>query len=157
MDLDNFEQHCRRTSLRFYNVPKPGTDETNTDTESAVISIYEKMGVTITSDDIDWSHIIARQNRNNKLQIICKFKTWKAKNKVFSVKKELENKSDKIFITEDLTSYRQSIVSKLIEAKKRKSILRFWTFDGGIYIKLEQNGEKLEITSLDKINRLLNR
>lgn len=156
-DLDNLEQYGRRTSLRFHNVPKPGTDEGNTDTESAVISICEKMGVTITSDDIDRSHPIGRPNRNNKLQIICKFKTWKAKNKVFSAKKELQNNSDKIFITEDLTRYRQSIVSKLIEAKKRKSILSFWTFDGRIYIKMEQNGEKLEVTSLDEINRLLNR
>lgn len=151
------EQYGRRTSLRFHNVPKPGTDEGNTDTESAVISICEKMGVTITSDDIDRSHPIGRPNRNNKLQIICKFKTWKAKNKVFSAKKELKNNSDKIFITEDLTRYRQSIVSKLIEAKKRKSILSFWTFDGRIYIKMEQNGEKLEVTSLDEINRLFNR
>lgn len=69
----------------------------------------------------------------------------------------LKNNSDKIFITEDLTRYRQSIVSKLIEAKKRKSILGFWTFDGRIYIKMEQNGEKLEVTSLDEINRLFNR
>lgn len=37
------------------------------------------------------------------------------------------------------------------------SILSFWTFDGRIYIKMEQNGEKLEVTSLDEINRLLNR
>lgn len=156
-DLDNLEQYGRRTSLRFHNVPKPGTDEGNTDTESAVISICEKMGVTITSDDIDRSHPIGRPNRNNKLQIICKFKTWKAKNKVFSAKKELKNNSDKIFITEDLTRYRQSIVSKLIEAKKRKSILSFWTFDGRIYIKMEKNGEKLEVTSLDEIHRLFNR
>lgn len=153
-DLDNLEQYGRRTSLRFHNVPKPGTDEGNTDTESAVISICEKMGVTITSDDNDRPHPIGRPNRNNKLQIICKFKTWKAKNKVFSAKKELKNNTDKIFITEDLTRYRQSIV---IEAKKGKSIRSFWTFDGRIYIKMEQNGEKLEVTSLDEINRHLNR
>lgn len=155
--LDNLEQYGRRTSLRFHNVPKPGTDEADADTESAVINICAKMGVTITSDDIDRSHPIGRSNRNNKIQIICKFKTWKAKNKVFSAKKELKNNSDKIFITEDLTRYRQSIVSKLIEAKKRKSIFSFWTFDGRVYTKLEQNGEKLEITSLGEINRLLSR
>lgn len=71
-DLDNLEQYS--TSLRFHNVPKPGTDESNTDTESAVISICEKMRITITSDDIDRSHPKGRPNRNNKLQIICKLK-----------------------------------------------------------------------------------
>lgn len=69
-NLDNLEQYG--TSLRFHNVPKPGTDEANTDTESGVISICEKMRVTITSDDIDRSHPKGRPNRNNKLQIICK-------------------------------------------------------------------------------------
>lgn len=43
-DLDNLEQYGRRTSLKFHNVPKPGTDEENMDTESAVISICEKIG-----------------------------------------------------------------------------------------------------------------
>lgn len=104
--LDNLEQYGRGTSLRFHNVPKPGTDEADANTESAVINICAKMGVTITSDDIDRSHPIGRPNRNNKIQIICKFKTWKAKNKVVSAKKELKNNSDKIFITEDLTRYR---------------------------------------------------
>lgn len=68
----------------------------------------------------------------------------------------MKNNSDKIFVTEDLTKYRKSIVSKLIEAKKLKSVFSFWTFDGRIDIKLEQNGEKLKITSLDEIIRLLN-
>ena len=75
------------------------------------------MGVNINDDDINRSHPIGRP-RNNKRQIICRFRNWKIKNKVYSAKKQLKTNSRNIFVTEDLTKYRQNIVSKIIEAKK---------------------------------------
>ncbi|XP_061165043.1 uncharacterized protein LOC133174018 [Saccostrea echinata] len=154
--LDNLEQYGRRPSLRFHNVPLPDPDEdVATDTDSTVIKICEGMGVTITPDDIDRSHPIGRP-KQNKIQIICRFKNWKVKNKVYSAKKQLKNNANKIFVTEDLTKYRQSIVSKIIQAKNAKIIHSFWTYDGRIFLKFEQYGDRFEVTSLEELGNLIN-
>jgi hypothetical protein len=41
--------------------------------------------------------------------------------------------ADRIFVTEDLTKHRQSIVKELNIARKAKKISSFWTFDGRMF------------------------
>ena len=113
--LDDLEQYGRRTSLRFHNVPVDQIQ--NGDTDSTVFKICSDMEITITSDDINRSHPIGRKTRNNRVQIICRFRKWKIKNKIYRAKKQLKNNRDKIFVTKDLTKYRQKIVAEIIQAK----------------------------------------
>ncbi|XP_062588513.1 uncharacterized protein LOC134250176 [Saccostrea cucullata] len=157
--LDNLEQYGRRPSLRFHNVPlpEPGEDGTREplDTESAVIQICAGMGVTITPDDIDRSHPIGSP-KQNKIQIICRFRNWKIKNRVYSEKKQLKNNVNKIFVTEDLTKYRQALVSKIIQAKKSEIVHSFWTYDGRIFINFEKKGHRYEVRSFEDLENLLN-
>ena len=80
--LEDLEQYGRRTSLRFHNVPSENCTD---DTDSVVVKICQEMGVNINTDDINRSHPIGRP-RNNKRQIICRFRNWKIKNKVYSAK-----------------------------------------------------------------------
>ncbi|XP_062569647.1 uncharacterized protein LOC134231686 [Saccostrea cucullata] len=162
--LDNLEQYGRRTSLRFHNVPIPAPgsedeEEVAPDTDASVIKICEGMGVTISPEDINRSHPIGRPNKNNKIQIICKFQSWKIKKPKCTVpkKKTLKNNADRIFFRKDITKYRQTIVSKIIQAKNTKVVHSFWTYDGRIYIKFELQGTRFEMTSLDQLDYLLNR
>ena len=116
------------------------------------------MGVNINTDDINRSHPISRpigSPRNNKRQIICRFRNWKIKNKIYSAKNQLKSNSSNIFVTEDLTKYRQNIVSKIIEAKKAKIFHSFWTYDGRIFIKLGPLDHRHEVTSLDDLYSIL--
>ena len=139
------------TSLRFHNVPSENCTD---DTDSVVVKICQEMGVNINTDDINRSHPIGRP-RNNKRQIICRFRNWKIKNQVYSAKKQLKTNSSNIFVTEDLTKYRQNIVSKIIEAKKAKMVHSFWTYDGRIFIKLGPLDQRHEVTSLDDLYSIL--
>ena len=50
-------------------------------------------------------------------------------------KKNLNNNEDNIFITEDLTKFRQSIIKELNTQKKAKTLNSFWTLDGLIFTK----------------------
>lgn len=107
--VDDLEQYGRRNSLRFHNCPVPtGT----LDTDCMIIDLCkDKLGIQLTEEDIFRSHPIGKPNRNGNIQIICRFKNWKVKNKVFSKKKQLKNTS--IFLTEDLTRFRQSLIQDL--------------------------------------------
>ena len=142
-DLEDLEQYGRRNSLRFHNMKPPS--DSNTDT--AVVQLCkEKLKVEISADDIQRSHPIGKPNKKGNIQIICRFRNWKVKHSVFSNKKELkdafDNDDDKVFITEDLTRYRQIIVAKIADAKRSKHIHSFWTNDGRIFIKLDDEGPK---------------
>ena len=102
--LEDLEQYGR-TSLRFHNVPRENCAD---ETDSVVAKFCQEMGVNINTDDINRSHPISRpigRPRNNKRQIICRFRNWKIKNKIYSAKNQLKSNSSNIFVTKDSTKY----------------------------------------------------
>ena len=122
-------------------------------TDKIVTAICKKsLNINLSEDDISRSHIIVKPNSGGNIQIICKLKNWKIKNTVYQSKKKLKNSS--IFITEDLTRYRQQIVQELSKAKKAKKVHSFWTNDGRIFAKLSERGSKFMIRSLEDLRDL---
>ncbi|KAK3104643.1 hypothetical protein FSP39_006965 [Pinctada imbricata] len=147
--LEELEQYGRRNSLRFHNVLL--SDSNNTDVD--IVNICkEKLNVDISTDDICRSHPIGRPNHHGKSQIICRFRNWKLKNRVYSKKKLLKDDSSRIFITEDLTHYRQEIISEISKAKRARKVYSFWTNDGRIFIKTTERGPKILISSIAELN-----
>lgn len=153
--LDDLEQYGRRNSLRFHNCSVP-PDQQQTgkrlDTDSIVVNICKKMGVELTDDDISRSHPIGKPNSRGNIQIISKFKNWKVKNKVYSEKRKLKNSS--VFVTEDLTKFRQGLVQELSKAKRDGYVNSFWTNDSRIFAKVHERGPKSLIRSFNDINAL---
>ena len=122
-------------------------------TEKIVTAICkESLNINLSEDDISRSHIIGKPTRRGNIQIICKLKNWKIKNTVYQSKKKLKNSS--VFITEDLTRYRQQIVQELSKAEKSKKVHSFWTNDGRIFAKLSERGNKFMIHSLEDLRDL---
>jgi hypothetical protein len=100
------------------------------------------------------AHIIGPIN-NGKGQLICRFRNRKVKNSIFMKKKNLKNNKDNIFITEDLTKFRQSIIKELNAQKKAKKLNSFWTFDGRIFAKKTDDSRKTFIRCIQDINDLI--
>jgi exosome complex exonuclease DIS3/RRP44 len=146
--VEEQEQYSRRTSLRFHNCPN---NEDNTD--NTIISLCkDRLGMQLNYTDILRSHPIGRPNRNGKIQIICRFQNWKVKNDIFRNKRNLKN-SD-VFITEDLTKYRQGIIHELTCAKRARTVHSFWTNDGRIFTKLSESGPKYLIRSVSDLHKI---
>ncbi|KAK3098258.1 hypothetical protein FSP39_017663 [Pinctada imbricata] len=147
--IEELEQYGRRNSLRFHNVQVADPN----DTDSVVVQICkDKLNVDITPDDICRSHVVGRPNRAGKSQIICRLRNWKVKNRIYSQKKKLKNDQSRIFVTEDLTRYRQAVVSEVVKAKRAEKVTSFWTNDGRIFIKTSEGGQKFLIESIDDLN-----
>ena len=84
---DNVIWNLVLKTLSIHNLPSENCAD---DTDTVVVKICQEMGVNINTDDINRSHPISRpigRPRNNKRQIICRFRNWKIKNKVYSAKK----------------------------------------------------------------------
>ena len=149
--LEELEQYGRRNSLRFHNVKLPY----NTDSDDAIVKLCaEKLNVEIEKDDICRSHPIGNENRRGNYQVICRFRNWKIKNTIFSNKSQLKDDPDRIFITEDLTSFRQEIVAEMVKAKRAHKIHSFWTNDGRIFMKVTESGYVHRVESLDHLRHL---
>lgn len=146
--VEDLEQYGRRTSLRFHNVPMKETDLQNT--EKLVINIANdklKVFPPLNIEDINRSHIIG-EIKEGKGQIICRFRNWRVKNRVYGQKTLLKKNEDRIFVTEDLTRVRQTIIKKLAIRKKSKEIHSFWTNDGRIFVRKTMDSTKTLIKTL---------
>ncbi|CAC5370488.1 unnamed protein product [Mytilus coruscus] len=153
IDLEELQQYGRRNSLRFHNVPLKKTELGSTD-DKIVGLCKSLLGVNITVDDIDRSHIIGSINKYGNAQLICRFRNWKIKNSIFQQKRKLKNNPDKTVITEDLTQYRRYLMKKLNDARKRHEIDSFWTMDGRIFAKKTPEATKKFIGGMEDLSEL---
>ncbi|CAC5373650.1 unnamed protein product [Mytilus coruscus] len=124
-------------------------------TDDKIVGLCKSLlGVNITVDDIDRSHIIGSINKYGNAQLICQFRNWKIKNSIFQQKRKLKNNPDKTVITEDLTQYRQYLMKKLNDARKRHEIDSFWTMDGRIFAKKTPEATKKFIGGMEDLSEL---
>ena len=125
---DRLEQYTRKNSLEFHGIPESAYNST----EEAILKIAEALEVPVSSDDIEISHKL--NTRGNKA-IIAKFISHKAKTNLYRARTKLKQvkladvfpessyatsvQSTRIFINENLTSYRRRIMSKANEKHGR--------------------------------------
>ena len=166
VNLDNLEQYSRKNSLEFCGIP----DNINMSTDQAVCAIAQAIGVEIKEDDIEISHRIKQKNGNK--PILAKFISHKTKSKIYKARTKLrsvnissifpdcftfttdDDPQPKIFINENLTSYRREMMK--LAGKKRSSgkIVSFWSLDGKVFIKTSPMGNPRQMHSVEEIKEL---
>ncbi|KAK3103213.1 hypothetical protein FSP39_017470 [Pinctada imbricata] len=149
--LEELEQYGRRNSLRFHNVKV----DDDADTDKIVTELCKsKLEVEITPDDICRSHPVGKTNKNGRRQIICRFRNWKIKNKIYTQKKKLKGDEDKIYVTEDLTKHRQALIDEISSAKRAGKVHSYWTNDGRVFLKLSEGGRKHLMRSIEHLHSI---
>ena len=151
-EYDALEQYTRRNSLRLHGLPEQHGEDTAT---RAVTFINETMKVEppITMEDLDRVHRISTKKKSptpsasnathsstddsKPRPIIIKFATYRARHRVITRKKNLQG--TKIFINEDLTRARSTMLYKARLMKKQGCITDVWTHDGAIVFKDNNN------------------
>ena len=137
--LENQEQYSRRTSLRFHNISIPvdyyGRTLHPVNTDDLILDVCNnKLKLGIKKEDICRSHVIGKPY-NGKSQVIVRFLSYRIRERVYNAKRGLKGDRDKIFITENLTQYRNGLVKALAELKTSENITAYWTYDGRIYAR----------------------
>lgn len=124
---NQLEQYSRRSCLRVFGIkesPGENTDDIVCDLAT------NKMGVTLTQDDIDRSHRTGakKPNAGRPRPIIIKFTSYKKRSEFIRARRKL--KGTKTTIQEDLTTKNQELYTKTF---KCKDVLASWTSDGRIF------------------------
>ena len=128
--------------------------------ENIILDICnEKINVSppISGDDIERVHPVGSA-KDGKIQLLCKFKSWKVKHRVFAQKKNLKphkSKNFHVFLSEDLTKNRQQIVRSLEDARRNNYIMSHWTNDGRIFYKQNRNSGSVLINHIDQVHELI--
>jgi hypothetical protein len=129
---DEQEQYGRRNALRMRNVPyddipkvKSRNGKDVADTDSYVRDFCEnKLGVSIPDLGIGRSHLLGPPNGEGKCNIIVKFVSYNVRQMVYTNRICLKDTGVRVFINEDLTKRRQTLVNELVPLRKANKIHR---------------------------------
>ena len=158
-DSDAQEQYSRRNCLLVHGIP-----EDQKSTTEAVLSVCnDKLGLKLTSSDIDRSHRLGyrsdkptasaatgagRSTPDKPRPIIVKLKDYETRRSIFSAKRKL--KGTRWVVTENLTKHRSYLLRM---ARTIEGVTSTWTIDGRI-ICLLTNGNKETIQTDGDLDRV---
>lgn len=157
---DSLEQYTRKNSLEIHGIP----ENAYTTTEEVVLKLAEALNVPVNPHDIEISHKLKR--KSNK-PIIVKFVSHKVKTNLYRARTKLKNVSvsslfpslsaagragsNRIYLNENLTSYRRKIVNRANAMRNDGLLLSVWTMDGKIYVKTSPEGRPTQINELEDL------
>jgi hypothetical protein len=130
---------------------------TNLATEKAVLQLCESLHLPITSADISITHRLKKSNSgSNPAPVVVRFTNRKARDAVYSARRLLKNRSDRIFINEDLTKPVAELFHEARQLVKSKKLFSSWTSGGSLFIKTSQSTEDRpkKISTLNELLQL---
>ena len=160
---DRLEQYTRKNSLEFHGVPESAYSSP----EEVVLKISEALEVPVGPQDIEISHKL--NNKGNKA-IIAKFISHKVKSNLYRARTKLKSirmtdlfpgssyatttEANRIYINENLTSYRKRIMKKTSEKRRDGELLSVWSLDGTIFVKTLPTGRPIKISEPEDLDHL---
>ena len=162
---DNLEHYTRKQSLEVCGIPASAYAST----EGAVLKIASALDVPMSAEDINISHKI---KSNGVGTILVKFQSHKAKSRLYKARTKLKNfrltdifpdvstatrvaaGTGRIFINENLTSYRKDLLRKANDKRKDGLIISVWSMDGKIFVKTSPDGAPVRIYEKEDLENL---
>lgn len=149
--MDASEQYSRRNSLRISGIP----ETVNEDTDQVVLHVAETVGVNILPSEIDRSHRLGKPGNRQTRDILVKFTTYRARERVMKNRRDLKTSELKgVFVNEDLTKIRSKLLFEARKCAKTKHLLGAWSSDGRILVK-DKKGTVTVVTCEDDIVRAI--
>ena len=153
---DNLEQYTIKQSLEICGIP----DSLYSSSEEVVMKIAEVLEVPMSPEDINISHKIKSKGVGS---ILVKFQSHKAKSRLYKARTKLKNirvtdvypdastvacvmvGQGRIFINENLTTFRKDLLKKANDKRKDGLIFSAWSLDGKILVKTSPEGDPIRI------------
>ena len=133
-------QYSRRDTIEVLGIPSSIRDQ---DLEDKVRNVFREIGVNINERDIQACHRLREKDRT-----IVKFVNRKDCTNILRVKKDLKHldpskrsfsEGTKIFINESLCPYYRGIWNKCKKLRANQKLHQFYTINGIVRVKLEEN------------------
>ena len=156
--VDEQEQYSRRNSLRI-----SGFEESmGEDIMKKTLDLFNKemkIMPPVVENEVERIHRVGPWFEGKSRAVLVKFTSWKTKNKVYSKKKMLKKKKTDenginygIFMNEDLTKFRSSLLYKARRLTRERKLNGCWTIDGKVMIKNFYN-RVVQVRNDEDLNR----
>ena len=159
--IHEIEQYLRVNNLEIVGLPAPDVEHGETD-ESVIVDALNSLvdlPNPIHAEDIDISHPLKSQRRDNKPVHVVRFISRKVKYAVLAAKKAEANRQFKfrnsdVFINEHLNKNNRSLFAAAQERKRALQYKYVWTKNGVVHMRKRDDSEIIVINSLEDIQGL---
>jgi exosome complex exonuclease DIS3/RRP44 len=151
---DSLEQYTRRNTLRISGLE----ENDNEDAYEVSMDVLKKLpvGDQLSFKDIDRCHRIGPKTTTDRPRLMMvKFATYRMRQKVYKQKRNLNDTS--IFINEDLTKRRATLLYEARKMKRAGGIKDCWSADGNIFVRNSHGRVQMvrNLSQLDSVNQQL--
>ena len=152
VELAELNQYGRRENIELCGIPESVKQE---ELEKHVLEVAKSIGVNVPPKGVHIVHRIGKQTNNRPRNVIVRFRDRITAFSMLKNKKKLNSgRFKKYFIVENLCPYNKKIFSKLYRHKKDKEIHSLWTYNGNIFVKVQENDARQQIYHLSDIEHL---
>ena len=125
--------------------------------EDKVINVLDKVNVKVTKSDIEGCHRLGDSRKT-----IVRFANGKHLFEALKKKKRLMSvdltsiwldKNTNLFLSQNLSDYNDKIAFHCQDLRRKRLIDSTWAYDGKVFIKIQDNGNKEEIKCLSQLTR----
>lgn len=143
LKIDEQEQYSRRTSIRISGIE----ESTNEDPESKIRGVFSAMGLDPVIQRCHRVGAVRKpsgsqlsgQRKPTPRPIICQFTDQRDKQLVMKQRKDACDDYPHVFVNEDLTKFRSSLLYQARQLKRNSKISGAWTRDGRILVMDKQH------------------
>ncbi len=150
VQLAELNQYGRRPNVEICNIPESIPQN---ELENHVIDILAEVGIkNIKPFNIVGVHRIGKKFNSKPRNVIVRFLNKKTAFALLKKKKNLKStKFKNYYVIENLCPFNKKIFNKLYKLKKEDEIRSVWSYNGQVYVQLEEDGERIQVQHLDEI------
>ena len=166
--VESITAYSYQYNIRIVGLPQLKRDESDAETVSLCLKLFNEMGADVKAYDIDIAHRLQRREDGKPSTIICKFTRRIAKEAVMAKRKETRNvdlkkvipdfiqQADNIFISlsEHLTPRKQALLNTAKLFQKELNYAYCWVKNGNILLRENQNGKVIRVENQETLDNL---
>lgn len=149
---DELEQYSRRNSMRISGL----NEEENEDSFELVMNLANTklaLDPPLQPSDIDRVHRTGKPQAGRQRTLLVKFATYRQRDRLMSKRRALKETGSRIFMNEDLTKTRSSLLWHARNAKRQNQIKDCFSSDGRIIIR-KVDGTKQQVRNLTELQNI---
>ena len=159
--IHEIEQYLRVNNIEIVGLPAPIVRDGETDETVIVSALNSLVGLPkpIRPEDIDISHPLKSQRRDNKPVHVVRFISRKTKYDVLTAKKAEANRQFKfrnndVYVNEHLNKKNRSLFAAAQERKRTLNFKYVWTKGGVVHMRKSDESDVIVINSAEDIQKL---
>ena len=158
--INNIEQYLRVNNLEIVGLPEANDGESEENLLLNALNSLDGIDEPIRAEDIDISHPLNTQRRDEKKVHVVRFISRKTKARILAAKKSEQNRlftfrNNDVFINEHLCPSNRALFAAATGKKKGLGYKYLWTRSGTIFMRKTENSAVITIACENDLNNLV--